>query len=1385
MTEVTTIGVQIRDQTRRGRESVSRSFREVRRDARDMDRAVESSGRSFTQVGRSAQRAQAPLQSSARSFERVQRSARGASRELESVNRSARGGITAFGRLGPAIGVAIGYFGAREIVNYADEWTNLTNRVRLFNDTAEETAFVQQQLFDISQRTRTGLAQTAQVYQRLAQANDNLGLQTSDLLAVLETVNQAVTVSGVSAESANSALVQFGQGLAADALRGQELNSVLEQVPRLAQAIADGLDTPIGQIRALAFEGQLTGANVIAALQDQADAVESDFGRVNRTVSQSLTQLGNATIRLIGTFSEQTGASRALADGITSLAQSFEGLADSTNQTAENLERVQEAQRALATGQVPAALQPGGQLPRQTPFPTEQRVFVPTPTGFQRVDDVTDVPGQFGGFRPVEARAERIRLERPDLSRVGGLGGGLIEQLQDEIDNFEFEPLEPFAASLRELRELEANTVQQLELGFRTRRNEAEAIQDQTARARALVVAEQAIERERAVLAGRTPEYISQLEQLQEAELAVADARVAVAEGEEAQRRYAEQIELTQENIDLVTGSLMGLDDGFDIFLRGVARLTQAISSGNPIAIFAAGVQTLFEVTGAATNEQDRYRNSLEANTAALNAASRALDRNQRSLRGQTQSVSDQVASFADTFAALERFDPQAIFGLLETGGFETAITQPARDFAAAIGRTVPETRTHLNELRNVFTNLGFDLATRQGFEAAQRLSGDPLGTNELAQQFQVFRRLTRENLILSPQEQLSLAERLSRSFGDTIEFAFDDQGILTGFQQGAARVTALTIDEQARLEDFITEQRIGAVREGAAKVASAAVEAERRATRLRFDAEEIRLRQQFSEQFQGAGPDVFAQRQAFEQFQRQVEQLRQQETFAASRERLAGQPNVAARELPAGAAARVVGDAEVPSRVEPETPRSGGELTGLELEAQRLTAADFLPTEQEFSQYLAGVSISLPVELFESATTEDFESIVPQQVRRLEQAWRNIGFAGVDRVRVPWEVFDAPSIADFEAIVPRQIRRLEQAWRNVGFAGIDRVRIPWETFDAPSIRDFEAIVPRQVRRLEQAWRNIGFAGVDRVRIPWEAYDSPSIRDFESIVPRQVRRLEQAFINIGTGAVDRITLPSNLFQAPEISDFERLAQTTSARIEQAFINRAAHGVRQTFDVSGLVPAQVEEQVQAQVDRQARQGLVTLPSNLFVSPGISAFDDLVETVASHVEQAWINQAAHGEGAVIVPSDAVQSPGIVAFEDLVLTLAPHLEQAWINQAARGEAAVTVPPSAIASPGISALEPLTRTIAPHLEQAWINRVAHGQATVTIPANTLKAPSSFPGLEGDILRVLQRTVDNAARRVRAPRIDLTSRINLNTPEFEDAVVEAFASAGRNRRLT
>lgn len=214
----------------------------------------------------------------------------------------------------------------QEIVQIADAWNMMSARLKLATAGQREYTVAQKELFDIAQRIGVPIQETATLYGKLQQAVRMLGGEQKDALTITESISQALRISGASASEAQSSLLQFGQALASGVLRGEEFNSVVENSPRLAQALADGLNVPIGRLRKLAEEGRLTADVVVNALMGQKDKLAAEYAQLPATVSQAFTRLTNAFGQWISRLDEATGFTQKLSEALTWLAQNLDSV---------------------------------------------------------------------------------------------------------------------------------------------------------------------------------------------------------------------------------------------------------------------------------------------------------------------------------------------------------------------------------------------------------------------------------------------------------------------------------------------------------------------------------------------------------------------------------------------------------------------------------------------------------------------------------------------------------------------------------------------------------------------------------------------------------------------------------------------------------------------------------------------------------------------------------------------------------------------------------------------------------------------------------------------------------------------------------------------------
>ncbi|HBV8489528.1 phage tail tape measure protein [Klebsiella pneumoniae] len=224
-----------------------------------------------------------------------------------SVNRTERSISSMEGTMSSLTGVAKGLLAAlsvQQVGAYAQAWQDMSNKlsnaVRDSVPPFETLADVTNRVFDIAQKTRSGLDATATLYARLERSTRSYGVSVEDLTRLTTIINQGFVVSGASAEEASNAIIQLAQGMASGALRGDEFNSVNEQGNRLMIALADSLGVGIGELRNMAAQGKLTTDVIVNGLLSQGDSIGKEFAKTTSTISQSLEIAGNNVARFFG-----------------------------------------------------------------------------------------------------------------------------------------------------------------------------------------------------------------------------------------------------------------------------------------------------------------------------------------------------------------------------------------------------------------------------------------------------------------------------------------------------------------------------------------------------------------------------------------------------------------------------------------------------------------------------------------------------------------------------------------------------------------------------------------------------------------------------------------------------------------------------------------------------------------------------------------------------------------------------------------------------------------------------------------------------------------------------------------------------------------------------
>ncbi|WP_103728972.1 tape measure protein [Novosphingobium sp. HII-3] len=217
---------------------------------------------------------------------------------------------------------------ARTFLEIADAAKNLDAQLRLATNGFGSFSQAQQDVRRIAADTRSGLAETAALYGNFSRGAKELGADQEAAARATETFTKTLKISGADANQAASATLQFGQALAAGALRGDELNSILEASPRLARLLAESFGMPIGKIKELGEEGKLTSDKLLDALTNRkfTEGVDREFRELPVTFGDAMTQIENAAIITFGAFDRGGQFSTALANFVMDGKDGFEDM---------------------------------------------------------------------------------------------------------------------------------------------------------------------------------------------------------------------------------------------------------------------------------------------------------------------------------------------------------------------------------------------------------------------------------------------------------------------------------------------------------------------------------------------------------------------------------------------------------------------------------------------------------------------------------------------------------------------------------------------------------------------------------------------------------------------------------------------------------------------------------------------------------------------------------------------------------------------------------------------------------------------------------------------------------------------------------------------------
>lgn len=221
----------------------------------------------------------------------------------QEIQEGVSGAEGLMGMIKRVVGAYVGIQSVGKILNMSDELTQTTSRLDLMNNsfneingTANETSELVNMVYAAAQDARGSFSDMASVVARFGNnARDAFG-NSEEVVAFADLVQKQMTIAGASTQEAANAELQLSQALGSGVLRGDELNSIFEQAPNLIQNIADYLDVPIGRIREMAADGEITADIVKAAIFSAADDINAKFDEMPMTRGQIWQSMQNTAV---------------------------------------------------------------------------------------------------------------------------------------------------------------------------------------------------------------------------------------------------------------------------------------------------------------------------------------------------------------------------------------------------------------------------------------------------------------------------------------------------------------------------------------------------------------------------------------------------------------------------------------------------------------------------------------------------------------------------------------------------------------------------------------------------------------------------------------------------------------------------------------------------------------------------------------------------------------------------------------------------------------------------------------------------------------------------------------------------------------------------------
>lgn len=264
-------------------------------------------------------------------FRTVQQGSTGAGRAWDMQTAAARTHATAIEASAQALGryasMAAGAFGLGQLITMADDWGQINARIQNATGSIGEYNLAQTRLEEIASRTFRRYSEAADMFAQVAKPMQELGFTAAQTLDSAEALGLALVAGASDAQRSASAMDAWSKAMASGRINADQFQTLLQQTPRVAQALGDALGKTTGQLKEMATAGQLTASTVVPALISQMGKLGEEVERMPTTVQDATNRLLDGLQKWAGGTNQATGATQSLTEGLALVTKHIDALA--------------------------------------------------------------------------------------------------------------------------------------------------------------------------------------------------------------------------------------------------------------------------------------------------------------------------------------------------------------------------------------------------------------------------------------------------------------------------------------------------------------------------------------------------------------------------------------------------------------------------------------------------------------------------------------------------------------------------------------------------------------------------------------------------------------------------------------------------------------------------------------------------------------------------------------------------------------------------------------------------------------------------------------------------------------------------------------------------